>query len=159
MDTTRRNSVADGAPVNLGESRPAAHGAPPTRLLTLSALALAAGVAVYLSGRAPGSSPAALGWLPPIAGSWPLLGQVPSLLHAFAFTLLTTAVLGSHRVLTAALLWAGIDTAFELAQHPAAAVIGARVGGTFDLWDLAAVAAGAALALLIVRGNDRRNPL
>lgn len=119
--------------------------------LTAGASALLLGVLIYLSARATGSSPAALGWLPPVPASWaPLLGPLPSLLHAFAFTLLTTALLGPGRVSFAALLWAGIDTAFEIAQHTAFPDTGLRVGGTFDPLDLLAIAAGAMLAYLFV---------
>lgn len=122
--------------------------------LTTGSAALLLGALVYLAARAPGSSAAALGWLPPLPAAWaPLLGPLPSLLHAFAFTLLTTALLGPRRVFLAALLWTGIDAAFEIAQHPA---IG-RVGGTFDPLDLLAAATGALLAMLFVTRLSRRN--
>ncbi|MDH5527020.1 MAG: hypothetical protein OEY97_06880 [Nitrospirota bacterium] len=131
----------------MARDRTTAHEPSALPALTAGSAALLLGALVYLSARAPGSSPAALGWLPPLSSFWtPLLGQFPSLLHAFAFTLLTTVLLGTRRVIFSALLWAGIDAAFEIAQHP---VIGG-VGGTFDPLDLLAIATGAGLAILFL---------
>lgn len=99
----------------------------------VAALALAAGLAVYVLGRAPGSAmawPAAwsLGLAAePLAGSsagrwWGVLvGSLPSFAHALAFAVLSVLLLPRTRgwAVMACATWGLIDTLFEVLQHPA----------------------------------------
>jgi len=104
----------------------------------------------------------------------PIAQWLPSFVHAFAFSLLTAALL-PHRALpmaAACLAWGAIDAAVEIAQHkalsgPLASAVPqwfARVPvldhvqsylrvGVFDPMDLAAIAAGclAAFAVSLLR--------
>ena len=96
--------------------------------------------------------------------------SLPTFAHVFAFALVTTACLGGGRRIArlACLAWFGIDTAFEVGQHSSIAdrLVSFIPGwfeqlpilehadayfvlGTFDAWDLASIAAGAAAAYLI----------
>jgi hypothetical protein len=107
-------------------------------------------------------------------------GQIPDLAHVYAFSLLTALALGASKraALLSCALWLGIDGLFEIAQHPAvrstlASTLPAqlqhlpiieKVGpyvlrGTFDPWDLTALAIGAATAFLTIRSinADRRD--
>lgn len=144
-------------------------------LAIMAGLALGIGTAVYLLDRPAGSA-----WLiPPAwqsAAPAPWFGRagpwLPSLVHAFAFSVLTALALPERpwRAAVACLAWAAIDTLAELGQH--AAVSGAlaaalatafdgaagalRLGryftmGTFDLADLAAGWAGSAFAFVALR--------
>lgn len=95
----------------------------------------------------------------------PLGGSLPSLTHAFSFTLLSALVLGAtHRAaLTSAALWLSTEVAFEVGQHPA---IAARLDApglgsffrysTFDPLDLAACVVGVAAALLVLNVHSKR---
>jgi len=148
-------------------------------------LALAAGTGVYLFDRAPGSA-----WLLPAAwqatspGGW--FGGaglwLPSLVHAFGFSVLTACLLPRGRAAAAGACaaWAAIDTLAECAQHPAwsaplatalerafdASRLAVQVGqyfvrGSFDVADVTAGLAGsllafAALCRFFVRGTPAR---
>lgn len=153
-------------------------GSPVWRLALLALGMLAAGLAVYGLARAPGSAmawPAA--WhigagsgVSRAAAASVLLGSLPSFAHAFAFSLLSVLLLPQGRFWAAAgcAAWAGIDTAFEVLQHPAAAAPAARwlqeisaesslhwgadkvarylLAGRFDAWDVLAGLLGALAA-------------
>lgn len=105
-------------------------------------------------------------------------GQLPELAHVYAFSLLTAVILGVSRrfFLASCSLWWIIDTLFELGQHPAirphvvplipplfadipflenAAPYFLR--GTFDPWDLIAIALGAISAYGTVRLIHQEN--
>lgn len=164
-------------------------------LALVAALALALGTAVYLLDRPAGSA-----WLLPsawqavhvagtaapasnaglaAAGTW--FGAaglwLPSLAHAFAFSLFTALLLPRRAGPAAAACvgWALVDTLFELGQHPAiapalaaglastfdGAPLALRVGryftqGSFDVADIAAGCGGAALAGLALAFAHRR---
>lgn len=154
--------------------------APTRREVTLTgaaAAALALGLLVYLGDR-----PAGTAWLLPYAGGWRGLhglGSVttwlPSAVHAFAFALLSAALLPPRAALRnlACVGWVIVDLAFEAGQQPSVAPslsagLEARlpaslaqplaryfVGGTFDRADLAATVLGGAAAWLLLRRTDR----
>lgn len=133
-------------------------------LVAIALAALGAGVLVYLTDR-----DGVQAWLLPRVGAlagrhWfgALGGWLPSALHAFAFALLSAAVLprtGPARFVACA-AWAVIDIGFELGQHPlvapqlAAWLAGAPARyferGTFDPADVVAAALGAALAAALL---------
>lgn len=145
----------------------------PTRtsvaLLALGVAALAAGAAVYAFDRGPVALLPSRWTVASTRGALPaaLSGWLPSLCHAYAFSLLTAAWLPPRR---AALLlacggWFAIDVLFEAGQHPAlASTIAAALPHWFDAvpvldqtgryflqghfgWDdIAATAAGAGAA-------------
>lgn len=146
--------------------------------LGLATVALVMGLLLYLTDRPPGHAvliPAAWSLSGPpgafgAAGAW-----LPSLLHAFAFTLLTAATrpCTAADAFTSGALWCAIGLGFEILQHPAIAgplaaalegvpglhVLGRFASqGRFDPADLAALLAGAAAAtglliLLLPREN------
>lgn len=144
-------------------------------LLAAAGLALMLGTAVYLLDRPQGSAwliPSA--WQAALPGHW--FGSVglwlPSLVHAFAFSVLTALLLPRRPAFaaTACLGWALIDTLAEIGQHAAisatlAAAIEQAVGGatwaarlgqyftrgSFDPADVAAAIAGSALAYALLR--------
>jgi len=113
--------------------------------------------------------------LPPIFGQ---LGQsLPTFAHVFAFSILTAAWFGGGRKtgFAAGLTWFGLDSAFEVGQHPQIADSLLRfmpgwldsipilnqaesyfVLGTFDVWDLISIAVGAALAYLVIHWTTHR---
>lgn len=138
---------------------------------TIAALALALGAASYLVLR-PGGTwafPAGLGLAAPSV----VTGSLPSLLHTFAFALLSAAALGFGRVALArcAVAWASIGIGFEALQHDrvatalfphtlttapatggdAFAALLARYahGGVFDPADVVATVIGATLAWFV----------
>lgn len=144
-------------------------------LLVSAGLALMLGTAVYLVDRPTGSA-----WLVPTAWQSPVprhwfgaIGQwLPSLVHAFAFSVLTAALLPRRPgfAALACLAWALIDTLAEIGQHAeiaatlAAAIEQAwghsawatRLGqyfirGSFDPADVLAGLAGSALAYVLLR--------
>ncbi len=169
-------------------------------LALVAALALALGTAVYLLDRPAGSAwllpsawqaghAAAAGWAGTAApadtaglaaaGTW--FGAaglwLPSLVHAFAFSVLTALMLPRRAgpAVAACLGWALVDTLFELGQHPAiapslaaglastfdGAPLALRVGryftqGSFDVADIVAGCCGAALAGLALAFAHRR---
>ena len=143
-----------------------------------AAAALALGLLVYLADR-----PAGTAWLLPLAGA--LRGEhgpanlapwLPTAVHAFAFALLSAALLPPRALLRMLACggWVLVDLAFEAGQHPAvAAGLAARVesalppalaqplaryfvAGTFDPADLAAATLGGAAAWLLLRHTDGR---
>jgi hypothetical protein len=142
-------------------------------LLALGLLLL--GTLVYLLDRPAGSAwlvppqwqqAAPKGWFGPV-GPW-----LPSFVHAFAFSVLTALSLPRRPMALggACVLWATIDSLAEVGQHPAFSgalaealprwlgngPVVTRVGryfdhGVFDVGDLVAGLAGAALAYLALR--------
>lgn len=159
--------------------------APTRSLWLLAALSLGAGAAVYawLRPRQAWLLPA--DWHAPIDSLWlaPLTGSLPTLLHAFAFVVLTAAVVRPARprhVLGLGISWLAIETWFECLQHPAAAVDAGVVllalpfgeglarfarSGTFDPADIIGAAVGVLLGVAVVlralslleRGNGERH--
>jgi hypothetical protein len=162
---------------------PSAHLPPRAAALRLAAWALGAlavGAAVYLLDRPAGSAmllppawqrgPAGAGVLPAVFGEF---GRwLPSLVHAFAFSILTALLWPwpRHRAAAACATWAAIDTLAEIGQHPlvaaplagwlhaafdgaepAAAVARYLSQGSFDPADIAAGLAGAAAAYGLLR--------
>lgn len=98
----------------------------------------------------------------------PVAGWLPDLVHPFAFTLLTAAAGPAtwRAAVGASVFWWATDSIAELVQHPTPAgwlaAAAAQVPGldtlaayarqgTFDVADLLAIAAGAALAALLLR--------
>jgi hypothetical protein len=145
-------------------------------------VAFALGAVVYIASRSPDHTyllPHTLalavgpGIVPGFVGA-----SLPSLVHVFAFTLLTAAVLAPRTAAAAAAIaaaWGAADVLFELGQYPtiATAVAAAlptwfrgvplleNVGpyflnGTFDPADLVATAAGAAAAYLTIVLSSRQ---
>jgi hypothetical protein len=144
-------------------------------LAATAGLALLLGAAVYLVDRPAGSA-----WLVPAAWQaatpgrgFGSIGQwLPSLVHAFAFSVWTAWLLPRRAgfAASACLGWAVVDSLAEIGQHaavsaPLAAVLAAAFDGaplamrlaryftlgTFDPADLAAGLAGSALAYLALR--------
>jgi len=96
-----------------------------------------------------------LGWL--IVGALvyrvargPALGQIPSLSHAAAFSLMTAAAFGPGRraAASACLAWAVGDSLLEFGQS---AGLGHVLAGRFDVYDVLAGLAGAAIAFAFLR--------
>jgi hypothetical protein len=156
--------------------------APTVVVASLAIAAFAVGLAVYLFDRPPGSAsllPSA--WQSGHTGLFGGIGAwLPSLVHAFTFSLLTALVL--PRSTTSAALacaaWACIDTLAECAQTPALAEplaaaltrtfgdgpVAAPLGryftqGSYDPADIVAGLAGAALAFTVLRcaGSTSKN--
>jgi hypothetical protein len=129
-----------------------------TILLALGGAALALGVAVYALDRPPGS----VNFLPRAmvrdGGLFgPLAGALPTFLHTLAFASMTAAFLTPTRraLLTACAVWAAIDLAFEVSQHPAfAEATGFGMYGSFDPYDLLAAPLGAAAAYILVKRSS-----
>lgn len=136
--------------------------------MALALLALAVGVLAYALGREaqPRLFPAFLHALVEAPVAVPLAGQLPSLLHTFAFGLAAAAILGPwpRAALGAIAVWTAIELALEAAQSPrlAAALNLAHaklpkplrdylLEGRFDPADLAAAAAGGLLAAAVAR--------
>lgn len=125
--------------------------------------------------------PESVYFLPAVWGSgraaWfgPLGGALPEFLHVFAFILLTAAVVpGPPRLLLICGFWLGIESFFELGQHPtlAPAIAAALptwleqvpvldrtasyfLHGTFDSWDLMAIALGVLAAYALIKRTER----
>ncbi len=144
---------------------------------SIALASLALGVLVYLTDRAAGSA-----WLlPPVEA---LAGRhwfgvvsrwLPSAMHAFAFGLLSAALLPprppQHALACAS--WVLVDAAFELGQHAAIAprlsawlesawpavfaqpLVRYFRGGTFDPADLGAALLGGVAAWLVLRRVHR----
>lgn len=153
-------------------------------LIALALLALIVGGAVYLLDRPAGSAQL----VPAIfelgcegrtvfagAGSW-----LPSLVHIYAFILLTAAVIrpSQRSLLLICLAWVSIEACFELIQHPLLIeLLTGRMGdrlvrvpgsemlrdyaasGVFDPLDLGALGIGAVAAYLTVRLAWKREGL
>ncbi len=157
-----------------------------TVLRVMALLALAIGAWVYLVARPPGTTML----LPPhwhlgghlqgLAGAlpWAASGWLPSLLHPWAFGLMSAACLPRGRSQPAACLaWGAVNVVFELGQHPALAAPLAQalhhlawpgadalsryfLQGSFDTADLLAVAAGtlAACSCVAIVSRARERP-
>jgi hypothetical protein len=145
--------------LNFSKDKPAFHSMQkPWPLWAVSVLVFGLGALVYVWDRGVGTTlllPSAFGHR---SGEGLLFGalggSLPSFAHAFAFTLLTAALLGRNaraRWLAGGGWWL-VDTLFELGQHPALkdqlatfmpGVIGAYfMHGTFDYFDLLATTLG-----------------
>jgi hypothetical protein len=138
--------------------------------------ALSLGAFVYLFGRSPESYAFgvflrdSLGFIPPHRSFFGgLADNLPSFTHVFAFSLMTTGLLGlrKRRNLLICLLWFLIDTAFEIGQGlksislaiipewiklhplPMANLQEYFKCGTFDLCDVAAGLVGALAAFMV----------
>ena len=147
------------------------------RPLLLGLLALGLGVLVYALDRPPDQVYFLPAWLARWQPEAPVFGalgaHLPTFFHPLGMALLTLALLppGRRSALAAAALWALVDAAFELGQHPALGpALAARVpswfqgipvlentrgyflNGRFDPWDLAAIFLGAAAAYALGRG-------
>ena len=152
-------------------------------LAALALLLLGVGLLAYLTARPPSSAAA----LPPdwhhrsVTAVHVLreAGWLPSLLHPWAFGLLSAAVARARPwQLGACVAWGGVNLLFEAGQHPALAealvqALGAGTwqgaaalaryfaSGTFDPADLAAAAAGTAAAcacvLVATRGQEKQH--
>lgn len=136
-----------------------------TTLVLLALAVLALGTLVYALDRTAGSAvlwPRALtrDGGAPVFGT--LGGSLPSLAHAFAFSILSALVLPWRRAAQAGACigWALVDALFEIGQHRALSgalgellppLAGYWRRGTFDPIDLAAGGVGAALAYLLLR--------
>lgn len=147
----------------------------------LATMALLAGLAVYLTSRAAGHA-ALIPAVPALAGRLSfgaLGGWLPSLVHPFAFALLTAAACTPRPrpAYGVCLAWWAVDVAFELMQHPLLSgplvasvaepgpltralrpLAAYAVHGTFDAGDLVAatlgaLAAAAVLSLTALEGN------
>jgi hypothetical protein len=149
-------------------------GPPALGLVALGLFVLAVGSLVYLSDR---DSARAL-WIPavPALAGHPLFGAagawLPSLAHAFAFSLFTATALPLRLAWRygACGAWFAIHAAFEWGQHPAISpalaanierhlgslpgsrsLAGYFVHGVFDRGDIAAAATGALAAAVVLR--------
>ncbi|HEY5622817.1 MAG TPA: hypothetical protein VIV14_03575 [Gammaproteobacteria bacterium] len=152
--------------------------------LALGALVLALGTLVYALDRPPDSAPllSAINlhrFFDDVFGS---IGEfLPAFAHVFAFSLFTATWLGGGKrtTLLACVTWFGIDTAFEVGQHPQIAEPLVRMipgwfeylpilaqtdtyflSGTFDDRDLISIAAGAATAYFVhtcIRAGEKRH--
>jgi len=127
-----------------------------SRLLVTGAIAIAAGLSVYALLR-----PVRIPLIPSalhFAASesyWPaLFGAVPSVIHAFAMSLLTAACLRPQRrnILIACLTWCVIDLVFEAGQRTTSRFFPA---GTFDPLDVLAILLGATLAGVVALATLR----
>jgi hypothetical protein len=130
-------------------------------------MVLCAGTWVYVAEREVGTVPffADMNFshhAPSVFGA--LGGSLPTFAHAFAFSIFTALILGPTRrtALSACLTWFFIGVCFEIGQHTAIAPSLASVlspfgslssyflAGTFDLFDLASIVIGAALAYIFL---------
>ena len=141
----------------------------PAALVAIALGVLLLGTMVYVSDRAPSSAALVPRFVRVNSAPWfGVVGQwLPSLAHAFSFSLLSAAALPRRftPMCLACATWGLVDTAFELGQHPALRDAAAhasesllghgRIGsgvaayfirGTFDPGDLVAAALGAAAA-------------
>jgi len=127
----------------------------------LALSSLVSGLLVYVLVR----DPAHLAWLPampsPAVAFADWSGPLPSFLHTLGFILLTAVVAGVRRRASLAIVslaWVGVESLFEIGQHPllAGALAAGLPGlagagsyftnGTFDPLDLLAVAVAGGLA-------------
>lgn len=146
--------------------------------VALAAAALLLGLAIYLTDRAAGHAI----WIPAVpalAGRLSfgaLGGWMPSLLHPFAFALLTVAARAPHPrpAYGACLAWWAVNVVFEAVQHPLlsgplAAFVAESdvtatllrpfaafaVRGTFDTGDIVAATLGALAAAAVLALSHR----
>ena len=157
------------------------------KLILAAGSALAIGILVYLFDRRADVYflPEALSASNNLPALFGILGHsLPSLLHVYAFILLTAACLPRGRAwaLAACLSWFAIECLFEAGQHPRLRnLVVSRIpewfdgvplleasrnyflNGIYDPLDIAASAAGAAAAWLTIRltrtHNHAKNPL
>lgn len=147
----------------------------------LAVMALCVGFGVYWFDRQPHSIYVLSTWTVEGNGAAALFGSVgnylPTFVHVYAFILLTAAVISPapRQGVGICVLWAVIDSAFELAQIDVIAqAIAAHVPawfkgvpflentaayflrGTFDILDLVSIAAGALAAYLTITITIRR---
>lgn len=145
------------------------------KVALLGVFALSLGVLIYLFERPAGSLYLLSSFLPRFGGLDPWLGSMggwlPDFLHPLAFSLLTAALLGITRftAVVGSAAWWLTDSLFEIGQHPALSsgiaaampswtdgvpVLGNAAAyffhGTYDPWDLVAIAAGAAGACFLL---------
>jgi hypothetical protein len=109
------------------------------RLVGLGAAALGLGIVFYLLYRPPAQTyfiPEALSLYSAKASTFGGLGNhLPTFLHVFAFSLITSGMLGCTRqgALLACLFWLFVNAFFEIGQHPAVAeIIIPVIPGWFD---------------------------
>lgn len=158
------------------QCKPTANALP---LLLTATIALALGVLVYITARAPGSAYfLPVSWSTPL--SWPapirsLSGNLPTFFHTLGFCLILTLIVGSGRRAAAwvCMIWFAVEAVFEAGQHPGAGTwlmkhlprwfdhiwLLDRTGsyfsnGVFDPFDILAAAAGASLALLMMAMHE-----
>lgn len=107
----------------------------------------------------------------------PIINNLPSFLHTFAFILLLTSVAGSDRrsYSMVCFLWVCVEIVFELFQSSTAntwmqlhgihtpkgdafsdAIVGACVRGTFDVADLVAITLGGMAAYALLSNSNKR---
>jgi hypothetical protein len=145
-------------------NRPLTKGASSAALLLWALIALFVGALVYALDRDPSQV-----WLMPAAWSLPqwrgwlpraITDSLPSLVHVFAFSVLTALVLAKNRRQAAWVVcaWLLLDVAFEVAQIKAVhAFIVSHPWlkhwpvGDFDLFDLLALLLGAVAAWVTVQ--------
>jgi hypothetical protein len=108
----------------------------------------------------------------------PISGQLPAFIHVFAFTLLTTGLLGCQtwKALWVCLFWLFVNVLFELGQIIEMHTVGKYSGafdsifgsgvlsnffrsGTFDALDFIAMLLGAVAAIIIWRVTMQRRAM
>ena len=143
--------------------------------VSLALVVLGLGTLVYVIDRPPGLTalPESITLFHPTVKFFGALGQsLPAFAHAFAFSLLTIALVGGGRGVTigACMSWFLVDTAFELGQYPTIASKLAHLipawfeavpilnrtdtffrYGTFDSLDLLSIALGALTAYVVAQ--------
>lgn len=165
----------------LQEIRSEGDGRAERRLFVIGILSLGAGLCVYVVARPAGTIPL----LPHITGvstNFPsvvsvLVGALPTLSHAFAFSLMTASLIGPGQTgkLLACAGWTYTEMIFELGQHPIARAwllehwngadsgvpfVGRYLrGSTFDRHDLIAAAVGGLFAGMVVWSGTLRRKL
>lgn len=168
------------APTLSDDARARPRAAADVILALIAAAALGSGIVIYALDREVPAYFLPTAWSTARSGG-PWVGAVggvlPGFVHAYAFVLLTAAVAPwPDPARSVCIFWFTLDSLFELGQHPAIAphtaaalpawfqhlpVLEAAksyfLRGTFDPWDLAAIAAGTIAAYLTVtRVHHRR---
>jgi hypothetical protein len=168
------SGVMAGAPSPQAWARAASSPSREGVLAATGLTALAVGLLCYVAWRAPGTAQ----WLPAAAalGSAPggglsglLVGWLPSLVHPFAFALLTAAASRRSPAFGACAGWWLVGIAFEALQHPAVAaalpeladlpqpLLRFAAAGRFDVGDLVATTLGALAAARVLVTVERRS--
>ncbi len=147
----------------------------------VAAMLLAVGLLVYLLDRPADQIYFVPDWWEFTIGAGQVFGPIgaylPTFIHVVVFILISSALLAPWRfqITSICLLWFGIDSLFELAQHNAIATRIADIvpswfqgitflentssyflAGTFDLLDLMSIALGSVSAYLVVRFFRKR---